>query len=710
MSARTIGKTDLLIALGVFVLALGLRAGYLSEIVDLPEFDRPAVDAGYHDYWAWGLASGEWPASGDLEDPHFDSTPFFKPPLCPYFLAAVYRMFGHNYLAARIIQMLIGSASCVLGYWLGRRLFGRVTGAVCGAMMAGYWGFVYFDSELREIVLLVFLHLLLICGLLELRRRPTALGALACGAVLGLAALGKPNSLLFVPVAAVWLAMVLRRTLPARRRAALAGCLVGGTLVTVAPATIRNAVAAKDFVLISSNGGINLYIGNNPTSSGFSVRLPEPIPVFGSSFDYPKIVRYVEGVEQRDMKYSEVSGYFVDRALDHLRAAPGHCAALALRKAVLFWGGLEVASERDLNSSRQESFVLANLPGNFGALFAFGAVGAAMALGRRPSGRRRRLGLEPGAGLRADRADMVLVLLLVATYFVSFLPFFVTARYRAPIIPFMVVFAAHAVVQIVRFGQRGRFVAVGVAAAAVVVLYLVNGIDFYGLSRSVTRGAFKAKYDRGVAYYQHGRLDEAVAAYREALEINPNFALAHNNLGIALAAQRKTSEAVEQYEEALRLVPDYPEAHNNLGKALVLLGDVDGAVAHYQAALALQPDSVTTRRNLAEALETAGKPDEAVTQYEQLLLMRPDDADTCRSLGMLLAAQDRMEAAADYFRKDVLLRPDDADAHNNLGAALARLGRIDAAIGQFREALRIDPHHPQAKLGLTAALAQKRGN
>ena len=64
-----------------------------------------------------------------------------------------------------------------------------------------------------------------------------------------------------------------------------------------------------------------------------------------------------------------------------------------------------------------------------------------------------------------------------------------------------------------------------------------------------------------------GKLDEAVACYRRALELKPDYAAAHNNLGNALQAQGKLDEAVACYRRAVELKPDYAEAHCNLGNA-----------------------------------------------------------------------------------------------------------------------------------------------
>jgi predicted O-linked N-acetylglucosamine transferase (SPINDLY family) len=121
-------------------------------------------------------------------------------------------------------------------------------------------------------------------------------------------------------------------------------------------------------------------------------------------------------------------------------------------------------------------------------------------------------------------------------------------------------------------------------------------------------------------------LDEAVACYRRALELKPDYAEAHSNLGVALNDQRKLEAAVACYRRALELKPDYAEAHGNLGNALNDQGKLDEAVACYRRALELKPDYAGARCNLGNALKDQGKLDEAVACYRRVLELKPDYA------------------------------------------------------------------------------------
>ena len=93
-----------------------------------------------------------------------------------------------------------------------------------------------------------------------------------------------------------------------------------------------------------------------------------------------------------------------------------------------------------------------------------------------------------------------------------------------------------------------------------------------------------------------------VACYRRAVQLKPDFAEAHNNLGNALQGQGQIAEALACYQRALQLKPDYAEAHNNLGNVLKDMGRLDEALAAYRRALELRPDSPSFHSNLVYAL------------------------------------------------------------------------------------------------------------
>jgi tetratricopeptide (TPR) repeat protein len=208
----------------------------------------------------------------------------------------------------------------------------------------------------------------------------------------------------------------------------------------------------------------------------------------------------------------------------------------------------------------------------------------------------------------------------------------------------------------------------------------------------------------GIALAAQGKLEEAIAHYRVAIRLKHNYVEAHNNLGLALAAQGKLEEAIFQYREAIRLKDDYGETHNNLGLALAAQGKLEEAIAHYREAIRLKDDYVEAHNNLGLALAAQGKLEEAIAHYREAIRLKDVYGETQNNLGLALAAQGKLEEAIVHYREAIRLKDNYLEAHTNLGNALARTGRQTEAIQQLRRALNLDPQNALAKRNLTLLL------
>jgi protein O-mannosyl-transferase len=207
-----------------------------------------------------------------------------------------------------------------------------------------------------------------------------------------------------------------------------------------------------------------------------------------------------------------------------------------------------------------------------------------------------------------------------------------------------------------------------------------------------------------------GRLPDAIAQYEATLRIRPNYAEAHNNLGIALAQiPGRVPEAIAEYQAALRIEPDYAEAHNNLGSVLAQVpGRLPEAIAEYQAALRIMPAYADAHNNLGSALaQVPGRLPEAIAEYQSALRIRPDYAVEHYNLGNALAQMPgRLPDAIAEYQAALRIRPDFAEAHNNLGNALAAMpGRLPDAIAEYQTALWIRPDYAEARDNLGNAMA-----
>jgi Flp pilus assembly protein TadD len=123
-------------------------------------------------------------------------------------------------------------------------------------------------------------------------------------------------------------------------------------------------------------------------------------------------------------------------------------------------------------------------------------------------------------------------------------------------------------------------------------------------------------YDLGVALAINRQFDDAIAAYRKSLSIDPNNSLAWNNLGNLLKRTGKLSESVDALREAVRLKPDWADPQCNLATTFIAQGDIDSAEKLFDAALALAPDSPQIHYNHGVLLLLKGDFLRGLPEYE----------------------------------------------------------------------------------------------
>ena len=148
-----------------------------------------------------------------------------------------------------------------------------------------------------------------------------------------------------------------------------------------------------------------------------------------------------------------------------------------------------------------------------------------------------------------------------------------------------------------------------------------------------------------------GKLDEAVAQYREAMRLKSDDAEAHYNLGNALRDHGKHDEAIAEYREAIRLKPNDADAHNSLGYTLSDQGKHDEAADEFRAAIRLKPDYAEVHYNLGNTLRDQGKPAEAADEYHAAIRTKPDYAEAHCNLGLILHRSDQYAEAIEELRR-----------------------------------------------------------
>lgn len=236
---------------------------------------------------------------------------------------------------------------------------------------------------------------------------------------------------------------------------------------------------------------------------------------------------------------------------------------------------------------------------------------------------------------------------------------------------------------------------------------LPGAIAAYRQAIAVQPSSVASAVNLGLALTHTGEHVQALEAFEQANRLAPgdaaivqHLAAAYNNHGAMLERQGNARQAIESFSKALALRPDLPEAHFNRGKALARLGRHDEAIAALEQALAAWPDVADAHNDLGIALFNRGRIDEAIASYRRALELEPAHAQAWNNLGSALRVGGKAGGAIAAYQRALELKPGDAEVWNNLGSVLDTRGELEQAHRALTKALEIRPRFSQAENNL----------
>ncbi|MGB7565580.1 MAG: tetratricopeptide repeat protein, partial [Prochlorococcaceae cyanobacterium] len=203
-------------------------------------------------------------------------------------------------------------------------------------------------------------------------------------------------------------------------------------------------------------------------------------------------------------------------------------------------------------------------------------------------------------------------------------------------------------------------------------------------------GYAQAHLNLGVAYQERGDLFDAMACYKEALRLEPDLPEGYCNLGLALQLSGDYEEAHVAFERAISLRSDYLDALSNLAQLKVAMGDDSAAVEVYRLCVALAPECVRNRFALGGALHRCNFIEQALEAYEHCLLLEPQRSDILIELCSGLRQLGRADEAIVRLLPFLAIEPGNIEALFMYAVALHALGSVDQAVEILEQALRVD--------------------
>ena len=590
---------------------------------------------------------------------------FFRAPLYPFFLSLLYRVFGHDLLAIRIVQMIIGSGTVAAIAGCGWRLGGRKTALWAAVISILYGPLLFFDGELLIPTLFVALLAWMLFFILAI---PSARAYIPAGALLGLAVIARPNALVLIPVAGIFIWTRIRRD-PSVRRSTLVW-FITISLVPAAIVTIINAREEGAFVPIAGQGGVNLYAGNNPQATGRTVIIPEMQHRQTGWSNFVRLSREVaEEAAGRELDSGEVSNFWAGRAWNWIVSNPRAATALTLKKAYFVLNAHEIANNRDpyLDTSFPLNIMLWKFryfAFPWGIVFPLALIG--VILGWR----------------REERAPSIRLLAgWIIVYALFLIPFFITARFRMGMVPPLILLAAYA-------ASRGRRIlrpaplALGVAAMIFVNTHLFE-------ARGSNPAQEKAKL--GAALLLENRLGESRRVLEEAVRLDPEDADYTYLLGQVHFLEGRYEEALRLFRLSVEKDPTNYRVMYYIGNVLIQLGNYDEAVGALERAVGLYSRDGDVWGGLGRAYEQTGNDDRAIEAYQQAVEHAPESEQWHLDLGYLYQQREELEAAIGSWRRGLEHIPDSYALHFNLAMAYAQSEQFLNALEEIDAVLNLRP-------------------
>ncbi len=493
----------------IFLLAFSLRLIYLNQMDQGIYFNILKMEGtDSFLFWKWALEI--------LEKDFLGQGVYHQSPLYPYFLAAVFKLFGANFYIPRFIQIVLGSLTCVMAALLGRRGGGALAGLGAGILGAAYGPLILYDAAVLREGLITFLNTLLLLLMFRSQDRPRFTAGLLLGLVSGLAILAKESILILVPALIVWLFLISAAAgVKSVTRLAFGWAL--GTALILGLLVARNLKVGAPAFEISSRGPLEFISGNVPDSPGEGWVIPR-------SAD--RILKAGQGKMTR----------VIWEVLKENRSDPWWLVRRQFAKLAAFLNSYEFPNNLSLYvEQRYVPFFHIPWPG-WAAALALGLIGL-------------------GAGL-PRRRELFPLYAYVFLYALATVSFYIIDRFRLPIVPALLAFAGlglSVTLEAILEKRAGRAIVLTVMAAGLIALNRPRPADrllYADYYNMVRYHLISGQPDRAKAI-----MEEGIQRTREILE-RKDSAESRYRLALLLLLNHENRPAVlAEVDHALRLNP-----------------------------------------------------------------------------------------------------------------------------------------------------------
>jgi len=575
----------------VIICGLGflIRALFIFDVGESPFVQNLFSDSKIYYDWAKGIvSSGNW----------IGSEVFFMSPGYPYFLALIFKFAGISIVFVKIIQAIVSAATIPLVYLTARNLFEKKSALIAAILASIYSCFIFYSNLILGETIQIFLTAWLLLLMSKESDNNYPKHWFYIGFLLGLTALFRANILLFMIAAVAWLLFRMRANKDLKKlfKKSIVYLILGSAL-PILPITVRNYAAGNDIVLLTSNGGINFFLGNNKDAPGV-FKSPKDFDLFQDMAG----IKYAKKITGKKLTPSESSDYWCKQGLEFITQNPADALLLTTKKILLFFDNDEnpQSSTMDITFYRSFSSLLKIPFPDFLFVMIFAIVGMVF--------------------YRKEWNRLSLIYLFLISYIISTVMFFVIGRFRLAAMPVFIVFAGVGIKELIQVFREKEIRRLLFPSLAVITYLLIQ----FSVVPKFNFSNYDAYVNLGNVYFNQAKYNDALNYFNKSLNIHESD-LTYVLVGNTYAAKRDSVNAVKYYQKAINLNPDYALAYFNLGSLYSQTRNFTAAEDAFLKTINIDPYFDAAYRNLAIIYYMGEEYEKSLSYFQKYLSITKDE-------------------------------------------------------------------------------------
>jgi len=198
-------------------------------------------------------------------------------------------------------------------------------------------------------------------------------------------------------------------------------------------------------------------------------------------------------------------------------------------------------------------------------------------------------------------------------------------------------------------------------------------------------------FDQAILYADQNQINLAMQCYEQIIRMQPNHAIAYNNMGILFNKIRQYQKAEACFNRATQIDSSYANAWYNWGNTLNDQEKYEMAIEKYKMAISCRQTFAEAYNNMGDCLGKCNQSDQALIAFNKAIAINPTLVGTFFNLGNLYYQNSQYQQALQYFKHSIAIQPDYKDAHYHLSFTLLISGDYINGFKEYEWRLRRGP-------------------